>query len=162
MLTLLLMLPQAASGPSAGMAPALRNTIVSAYPDDRTARLWPEPGGTYHGQDRTRRRVLSILGHRAPPPAPVDPIRRPDHARRRRRSLDRQSRNRRDGHGAVGGRALAAISPAALLFLKAGLLPGCRKSRIPDRDRNPRARVELYTPCVVSSARRGTKFHDQP
>ena len=52
MLTLLLMLAQAASGPTAGLEPAFRNTIVSTYPDGRTARLWLEPGGTYRGQGR--------------------------------------------------------------------------------------------------------------
>jgi len=50
-LALLLALTQAAPAAPA-LEPAFRNTIVSTYPDGRTARLWLEPGGTYRGQGR--------------------------------------------------------------------------------------------------------------
>lgn len=52
MLTLLLMLIQAAPAAPPGLEAAFRNTIVSTYPDGRTARLWLDPGGTYRGQGR--------------------------------------------------------------------------------------------------------------
>jgi len=41
----------AAAAPSP-LAKAFGNTIVSTYPDGRTARLWLQPGGTYTAQGR--------------------------------------------------------------------------------------------------------------
>lgn len=35
-----------------GIEPAFGNTIVSTYPDGRTARAWLRPDGTYVGQGR--------------------------------------------------------------------------------------------------------------
>ena len=52
MLALLLVLAQAAPSTPALLDAAFRNTIVSTYPDGRTARLWLEPGGAYRGQGR--------------------------------------------------------------------------------------------------------------
>ena len=35
-----------------GVEPAFGNTVLSTYPDGRTAKLWIEPGGTYAGEGR--------------------------------------------------------------------------------------------------------------
>ena len=43
--------PAAADGP-ADLEPAFRNTIVSTYPDGRTARLWLNRDGSYHAEGR--------------------------------------------------------------------------------------------------------------
>lgn len=43
------------TGPAAAQAalePAFRNTIVSTYPDGRTAKLWLERDGSYRGEGR--------------------------------------------------------------------------------------------------------------
>lgn len=36
----------------ADLAPAFGNTLLSTYPDGRTARMWMQRGGTYEGQGR--------------------------------------------------------------------------------------------------------------
>lgn len=43
---------QAAPPGEADLAPAFGNTLVSTYPDGRTARLWLQRGGRYEGQGR--------------------------------------------------------------------------------------------------------------
>jgi hypothetical protein len=42
----------AAPAPAAGVAPAFGNTIVSTYPDGRTAKAWLQSDGTYLGEGR--------------------------------------------------------------------------------------------------------------
>ena len=37
---------------STGVEPAFGNTIVSTYPDGRTAKVWLQPDGAYLGQGR--------------------------------------------------------------------------------------------------------------
>ena len=37
---------------AADLAPAFGNTLVSTYPDGRTARTWLQPGGRYEGRGR--------------------------------------------------------------------------------------------------------------
>jgi hypothetical protein len=54
-LTLVAVLLCAAAPPSSGPASlksAFGNTIVSTYPDGRTAKLWLQPGGVYTAQGR--------------------------------------------------------------------------------------------------------------
>lgn len=41
-----------AADPPPGVEPAFGNTIVSTYPDGRTAKAWLHPDGTYTGQGR--------------------------------------------------------------------------------------------------------------
>ena len=57
-LALALMLQAAPSGtPSGALAdlqPAFGNTLVSTYPDGRTARLWLAPDGRFQGQGRRK------------------------------------------------------------------------------------------------------------
>lgn len=48
---LLLAAPASAQAPSA-LQPAFGNTVLSTYPDGRTARLWLRSNGTYRGQGR--------------------------------------------------------------------------------------------------------------
>lgn len=48
--------PSAALADPAALETAFENTIVSTYPDGRTAKLWLQPGGTYRGEGRTGRR----------------------------------------------------------------------------------------------------------
>ncbi len=43
------------AAPPAALRPAFENTIVSTYPDGRTARLWMNVDGSYRGQGRTGR-----------------------------------------------------------------------------------------------------------
>lgn len=43
--------PVLAQAPSP-LEPAFANTVVSTYPDGRTAKLWLEPDGTYRGEGR--------------------------------------------------------------------------------------------------------------
>jgi hypothetical protein len=49
---LLLASPALAQTSSAVPEAAFVNTVVSVYPDGRTAKLWLEPDGTYRGQGR--------------------------------------------------------------------------------------------------------------
>ena len=42
----------AAAAPPGGVDPAFGNTIVSTYPDGRTAKAWLQPDGTYVGVGR--------------------------------------------------------------------------------------------------------------
>jgi hypothetical protein len=49
---LLLAAPAVAGDSPAALDLAFSNTVVSTYPDGRTAKLWLEPGGTYRGQGR--------------------------------------------------------------------------------------------------------------
>jgi len=44
--------PALADDWSGFLAPALTNTIVSTYPDGRTAKLWLQPGGVYTAEGR--------------------------------------------------------------------------------------------------------------
>jgi hypothetical protein len=44
--------PAFAAAPAAVPPVAFTGTVVSTYPDGRTAKLWLEPGGTYRGQGR--------------------------------------------------------------------------------------------------------------
>ncbi len=62
------------------LAAAYGNTLVSTYPDGRTARLWLSPGGRYTGQGRRGGRnagVWSVRGasvcfsQRRPIPVPI-------------------------------------------------------------------------------------------
>lgn len=50
-LTLALLGPSDPVG-AADLAPAIGNTLLSTYPDGRTARLWLQAGGRYEGQGR--------------------------------------------------------------------------------------------------------------
>jgi hypothetical protein len=43
---------QAAAPTEADLAPAFGNTLLSTYPDGRTARMWLQHDGTYEGQSR--------------------------------------------------------------------------------------------------------------
>lgn len=38
---------------AADLAPAFGNTLVSTYPDGRTARMWLQAGGRYEGRGRS-------------------------------------------------------------------------------------------------------------
>ncbi|MDB5420929.1 MAG: hypothetical protein JWR59_876 [Brevundimonas sp.] len=42
----------AAALSEADLAPAFGNTLLSTYPDGRTARMWLQRGGVYEGQGR--------------------------------------------------------------------------------------------------------------
>ena len=42
----------AAANPIQGLQAAFSNTIISTYPDGRTAKLWLNPDGTYRGVGR--------------------------------------------------------------------------------------------------------------
>lgn len=45
--------PAEETAPSeADLAPAFGNTLLSTYPDGRTARMWLQHGGVYEGQGR--------------------------------------------------------------------------------------------------------------
>lgn len=46
--------PPAFAVATPALEPAFRNTIVSTYPDGRTALLWLNPDGTYRAQGRRR------------------------------------------------------------------------------------------------------------
>ena len=46
--------PVVAADPSSLLAAAFGNTIVSTYPDGRTAELWLQPGGLYTAEGRER------------------------------------------------------------------------------------------------------------
>jgi len=80
-LTVLMLLAQSAPAPTAAtLQPAFRNTLVSTYPDGRTARLWLSEDGTYAGQGRRggrnggvwRLRGAEIcMSQRRPFPAPI-------------------------------------------------------------------------------------------
>lgn len=53
LLTSLVIALQATPVPTAAdLAPAFGNTLVSTYPDGRTARTWLQPGGRYTGRGR--------------------------------------------------------------------------------------------------------------
>jgi hypothetical protein len=41
-----------AQASNAALEPAFKGTIISTYPDGRTAKLWLNPDGTYRGQGR--------------------------------------------------------------------------------------------------------------
>lgn len=43
---------QAAAPSEADLTPAFGNTLLSTYPDGRTARMWLQAGGVYQGQGR--------------------------------------------------------------------------------------------------------------
>jgi hypothetical protein len=43
---------QAAPPTAADLAPAFGNTLLSTYPDGRTARMWLQAGGVYEGRGR--------------------------------------------------------------------------------------------------------------
>lgn len=47
--------PALAAAPAV-LEPAFAGTIVSTYPDGRTAKLWLERGGAYRGEGRSGRR----------------------------------------------------------------------------------------------------------
>ena len=73
------MLTQAAPNAEA-LRPAFDNTLVSTYPDGRTARLWLAEGGTYTGQGRRGGRNSGVwqvkganicLRQRRPVPVPM-------------------------------------------------------------------------------------------
>jgi len=84
-LTVLMLLTQSAAGavpaPTAAvLQPAFRNTIVSTYPDGRTARLWLSADGTYAGQGRRGGRNSGVwrlrgseicMSQRRPVPVPI-------------------------------------------------------------------------------------------
>lgn len=68
-----------AGGPDP-MQAAYANTVVSTYPDGRTARLWLEPDHTYTGQGRRGGRSSGVwevrgsdlcLRQRRPIPSPI-------------------------------------------------------------------------------------------
>ncbi|HEX8661595.1 MAG TPA: hypothetical protein VF686_06990 [Brevundimonas sp.] len=44
--------PQPAAAASNPLEPAFKGTIISTYPDGRTAKLWLNADGTYRGQGR--------------------------------------------------------------------------------------------------------------
>jgi hypothetical protein len=44
-----------AATPVSTLEPAFKGTIVSTYPDGRTARLWLAPDGTYRGEGRRKK-----------------------------------------------------------------------------------------------------------
>jgi hypothetical protein len=46
----------AAAGPASPLAKAFTGTIVSTYPDGRTAKLWMEPSGSYTSEGRRHER----------------------------------------------------------------------------------------------------------
>ena len=53
----LMLLAQTHSTPKASptehdLAPAFGNTLLSTYPDGRTARMWLQPGGRFEGRGR--------------------------------------------------------------------------------------------------------------
>lgn len=43
---------QTSAQSAARLQPAFGNTVLSTYPDGRTARLWLQPEGSYRGQGR--------------------------------------------------------------------------------------------------------------
>ena len=82
-LTVLMLLTQSAAGPApraVALQPAFQNTIVSTYPDGRTARLWLSADGTYTGQGRRGGRNGGVwrlrgseicMSQRRPVPVPI-------------------------------------------------------------------------------------------
>ena len=48
----LVLAPQPAAADTHPLAPAFKGTIISTYPDGRTAKLWLNADGTYRGQGR--------------------------------------------------------------------------------------------------------------
>ena len=46
--------PSAVLANTTALAPAFGNTVLSTYPDGRTARLWLQPDGTYRAQGRRK------------------------------------------------------------------------------------------------------------
>lgn len=79
-----------ASDAAPSLEPAFRNTIVSTFPDGRSARLWLDPDGAYRAEDRSAGRSSGrwtvhgeriCLRQRRPLPSPVaycTELRRPE------------------------------------------------------------------------------------
>jgi hypothetical protein len=54
-----LALPAAAADPSASVATAFGNTVMSVYPDGRSQKIWLQPDGTWTGLSR---RGMALAG----------------------------------------------------------------------------------------------------
>lgn len=72
--------PAAQAADTSGVKAAFGNTIVSTYPDGRTARLWINADGTYRGEGRRKKPssgTWSVKGEKIclkqkkPYPAPI-------------------------------------------------------------------------------------------
>ena len=62
-----LLLSAQAPAAASDLQAAFRNTLVSTYPDGRTARLWLAEDGQYEGQDRRGGRNAGVWRVRDPP-----------------------------------------------------------------------------------------------